>query len=199
MKTTEIYNNSRPMSGVHFFVVRRINEVFRHMAITPNKPYKTLITPESTVYVIKDLINIIRVEKYTQKKVMKYQDNKKLTSLSSYNLIFEEVHDFQNPVDGFIPFIFTHCVSKNDDPIFENYMVIFNLRDFIFESNHSLFQQRKLLNNFLIVQKLNQYKGTDEKSNFTKSYKAFNQTIRSRGCLMFTRSSNFQKDIYETE
>ena len=55
-------------------------------------------------------------------------------------MIFDIVQDFQNPVDGFIPFIFTHCISKNDDPIFENYMVVMNIRDFIFEYNQSTFQ-----------------------------------------------------------
>ena len=69
---TRIYNSVRVMSGVHFFVMKRTNEILRHMAIFPNKPYLNLINPESTVYVIKDLINIIKVKKYTQKEVMKY-------------------------------------------------------------------------------------------------------------------------------
>ena len=33
VRSTGIYNNTRPMTGVHFFVIRRFNEIIRHLSI----------------------------------------------------------------------------------------------------------------------------------------------------------------------
>lgn len=43
------------------------------------------------------------------------------------------VHDFSNPVDEFVPFLFTHRLHEIEEPRFDNYFVIFNLRGFLKE------------------------------------------------------------------
>lgn len=51
------------MSGVHFFVMKNIPELQR-LVIKEGIKTKPLITRDSTVYVIKDLTNVIKVTKY---------------------------------------------------------------------------------------------------------------------------------------
>lgn len=111
-------------------------------------------------------------------------------------MVFEMVHDFRNPVDDFVPFVFSHRVESIDEPRFENFMVVFNMKKFMAINHMSVFEGRKILSSFLSVQKLNQYRGIDEPPDFAGSYREFNMNTRTRGCPMFTRSSNFENNLY---
>ena len=72
---------------------------------------------------------------YNRIEIEKYQDNAKITSLSAYNMVFEMIHDMSNPIDEFIPFLFTHRINdETDEPRFDNYFVVFNLREFFVEN-----------------------------------------------------------------
>lgn len=117
----------------------------------PGQAPKPLLSQDCSVYVFKDLCTVIKIVKFDQKEITKHQDNAKLTSLTAYNMVFEMVHDFSNPVDEFVPFIFTHRLPSSEEPRFDNYLVIFNLREFMAENYRSIFKKKKVLNTFLTI------------------------------------------------
>ena len=183
------------MSGVHFFIMKRLTELQRYVVYSDQEE-RTLLQ-DCVLYVFKELNTVIKMINYNREEIEKYQDNAKLTSLSAYNMVFEMIHDFSNPIDEFIPFLFTHRISnEGEEPRFDNYFVVLNLREFFVENYRYKFKPRESLNTFLTVQKLNQYKGIDEMPGFDKSYREFNMNTRINGCPMFTRCSNFERGLY---
>lgn len=134
---------------------------------------------------------------YDHDAVMKYQDNCKAASLMASTLVHEMVHDPKNPLDNFVPFLYSNEESRLPTPIFNWYLCFLNLDrviDFIRGGTYAKgVPLRRPLDGFCSLFLIRDMEDPMTVDDHQGSGNVRFENCRTRDCPLFCRSTPWHK------